>query len=688
MFVLFIQQVHRYDEKGDFDMRRLKLIVGLIGIFVMTSPAINWAEENEDVLTLGEVIVSATKYESSVKDIPGSVTIITSEEIEEQHLPNGDIGDVLRSLSGITLRRAYAPFPAYPNVRGVGSDATVVLVNGIPTNWEITHAIPPGNIERIEIIRGPASALYGANASGGVINIITKEGEGEFKSTFGGGYGTFNTYRLNADINGEGDKFFYSFAVDQEESDGEKVVTNTVIPSITMRDECEYDKWKASLNTNYNFNDNSRLSFLYNFFNDEYTRGRPNVAGDWDRHFSSIIYDQKLGDRFMLKGSGGYRFDDLLHRYDMGGDDYAERQRRYTDYYETPVELQLTGDVGSKNTLTTGFFYNNQVTDQDYVSSSTGDTTQQNEYKVMTLAGYLQDVWKPTGSWVITAGLRYDEWENYDNKFTAFTDENLSDSTHDNLSPKIGVRLNISDDTSIWTNYGMGYKPPTPEQLYDDRTSGGNPREPNPNLKPEETNSLELGFEQWFEKSVQARLVGFYNYTDDKIISWFNDDNIWINKNIGRTESYGVELDFTWHLLEYWLVTANYTWNRAKIEDNPSEPDKEGNWLPFSPEHKANLGINYAVEDDFTGSVFARYLDKQHTNDDNTKYTTSGEKRYMDRSFVVDLKATKHFTVEWGGLENIDLSLSVDNVFDEGYRTFYIYEDPGRVFFGEVNFTF
>ena len=668
-------------------MQRFKLIIGLASIFVMTIPAIDWAEE-ENVIRLEEVVVTATKYESPVKDIPGSVTIITSEEIKEQHLPNGDIGDVLRSVSGITLRRAYSPFPAYPNIRGVGSDAAVVLVNGIPTNWEITQAIPPENIERIEIVRGPASALYGANASGGVINIITKEGKDEFKSTVGGGYGTFNTYRLHGDTSGSVDKFSFSLAAVKEESDGEKVVTNNIIPSIKMIDECEYDKWGASLNTSYKFSDNSRLSFLYNFFNNEYTRGRPNVAGDWDRHFGSLIYDQKLGGGFMFKGSLGYRYDDLLHRYDMGGTNYAERQRRNTDYNETPVELQLTGDVGLRNTMTVGFFYNNQETDQDYVSSTTGATTRQNEYKVSTMAGYLQDVWKPTEALIVTAGLRFDEWKNYDNTFSAFTNEHPSDSTHNNLSPKVGVRYNISDETSLWTNYGMGYKPPAPEQLYDDRTSGGNPRQPNPDLDPEKTHSWEVGLEQWFSESVQTRLVGFYNYTDDKILSWFSTDDIWMNKNIGRTESYGTELDIAWNFQEHWLMTANYTWNTAKIDDNPSDPDQEGNWLPFSPEHKANLGITYAIENNYTGSVFARYLSKQHTNDDNEKYTAGGEERFMDSSFVVDLKATKHFPVKWGCMKNIDLSLSVDNVFDEEYRTFYIYEDPGRVFFGEVNFTF
>ena len=666
-------------------MRDLKLIIVLAGIMSLVLAQVGWAEVRE----LEDIVVTATKYESPVKDIPASVTIISSEEIKNQHLPNGDIGDVLRSVTGITLRRAYAPFPAYPNIRGVGSDATVILVNGIPTNWEITQAIPPENIERIEIVRGPASALYGANAGGGVINIITKEGKDEFRSAISGGYGTFNTRRFSATTSGGiAKKLYFSLAAYKEKSDGEKVVTNKVIPSITMIDDCDYEKWAVSLNTNYKFDNDSKVSFLYNFFNDKYTRGRPNVGGDWDRHFASFIYDRRLGEKFAFKGSLGYRYDDLLHRYDKGGTNYDPRMKRYTDYYETPIELQLTGDVGLGNTLTAGFFYNRQKTDQKYISSTTGESLRKNKYKVRTLAGYLQDTWKPIPSVILTAGIRYDHWKNYDNTFTGFKAKNPADSTHDNWSPKFGVRYNFTEQTSVWANYGMGYKPPTPEQLYDDRTSGGNPRQPNPDLKPEKTHSWELGFEKWFGTSVQTKLVGFYNYTDDKILSWFSADNIWINKNIGRTKSYGAELDVTLHLLEHWLVTANYTWNRAKIDDNPSKPEQEGNWMPFSPKHKANLGITYAIEDNFSVGGFARYLSLQHTNDDNIKYTSSGEKRFMESSFVVDLKATKRFPVKWGYLTNIDLSVSIDNLFDEEYRTYYIYEDPGRVFFVELKLTF
>jgi iron complex outermembrane receptor protein len=160
------------------------------------------------------------------------------------------------------------------------------------------------------------------------------------------------------------------------------------------------------------------------------------------------------------------------------------------------------------------------------------------------------------------------------------------------------------------------------------------------------------------------------------------------NQNIGRTESYGAELDLAWYLTENWSVTANYTYNKATVDENPQNPDLEGNHLPFSPEHKANLGVTYSRADNFTISLFTRYLSKQYCDDANTDYTDDGEELAMKESLVFDLKGTKHFQVAWGPLKTIDLSLAIDNIFDEEYRSFYMYEDPGTTYFGEVAFVF
>ena len=656
-------------------------------VALLFAPFSLYAEEpSHGKQQLEDLVVTATKYETAIKDIPASVSVISREELIDQNLPNGDIGDALRAVPGVTVRRAYAPFPASVNIRGLGSGATVYLVNGIPTDWQISQTIPVEMVERVEIIRGPASALYGANASGGVINVILKKGGVQNSAAISGGVGSFDRYRGALSADGTVKDFEYAVAGFYEESDGTNVVENNVNPSVHMIDDCNYDKTGAGFNAAYRLTDQAKISGFYNYFNDQYTRGRPNVGGDWDYHLGGLMYDQLIGQRLSLHGYIALRSDDYLHLYDRGGTNYDPRQKRFMDYQETPAELRATYEMGWGNTVTAGVFYNNQETQQDYNDWISGASLQQNEYKVMTMAGYLQDVWKATPDLTITAGLRYDRWKNYDNHFSSYTDPDPDDRTDEHVSPKLGVRYNFSQGTSLWGNYSTGFQPPTSEQLYDDRTSGGNPRQPNPDLEPETTQSFELGAQQWFGAKVQTTLVGFYNYTDDKILSWFDATNVWINKNIGRSESYGAELDVAFYLTEHWTINANYTYNKATIEDNPSNPVLEGNFLPFSPEHKANLGVTYRRPQNFSVSAYARYLSKQYCDDANTEQAVSGDELAMDESIVVDLKATKYFPVSWGVLKNIAVSLSVDNIFDEEYRTFYMYEDPGTTYYGEIKF--
>jgi outer membrane receptor protein involved in Fe transport len=638
---------------------------------------------------LDEVVVTATKYETSTKDVPASVTVINAEQLVNQNLPNQDIGDALRSVPGITLRRAYAPFPAYANIRGSGYENTLYLVNGIPTDWQISQTIPVEMVDKVEVIRGPASALYGANAGGGVVNIILKEGKDDPGGELNTGAGTFGRFRTSLSSDGKIDNFQYAMAGYYEEADGTNIVKNNVNSGTHMIDDCDYDKRGAAVSTSYRFSNQAKARVFYNFFNNRYTRGRPYVGGDWDYNLAGVIYDQKIGQALNVRVYAAYRADDYLHIYDKGGTNYALKQKRFMDYDETPMELQATYALGMGHILTSGFFYNNQTTDQDY-RDSTGTTpanTYRNKFKIRTLAGYTQDVWNITDQWILTAGLRYDYWKNYDNLFSNFKTPMPDDRTDDNFSPKAGLRYNIDDASSLWTNYGMGFKPPTSEQLYDDRTSGGNPRQPNPDLKSETTHSWEIGADHWFGSLMQASMVGFYNYTDDKILSWFDASNVWINKNIGRSESYGTELSMAMYPTANLSLTANYTFNRATIEKNPSNKTLEGNFLPFSPKHKANLGATYDWPDTFTLSAYLRYLSRQYSDDANTMRNAGGE-MIMKESFVADLKGTKHFRVNWGALNKVDLSLSVDNLFDEDYRTFYMYEDPGTTFFAELGLEF
>ena len=414
----------------------------------------------EQARTLDDVVVTATKYETAIKDVPASVTVISGTDLADQNLPNSDIGDALRSVPGVSIRRAYAPFPSAANIRGAGSDGTVYLVNGIPTDSQISQTIAVELVERVEIIRGPASALYGANATGGVINIILKSGEDTPTATIGGGLGSFGRYRAAVSSDGRLDRFSYALAGYYEEADGTNVVENNINPSIHMIDDCEYDKRGAGVNSGYRFSDSAGLRLFYNYFNDQYTRGRPHVGGDWDYHLAGLLYDQKIGSRLTINAYLGFRSDDYLHLYDKGKTNYDPNRKRYTDYTEMPAELRATVALGG-HTLTLGAYYNNQDLAQEYNDWISGDLLSENEYSVRTMAGYVQDVWTITDAMILTAGLRYDHWENYDNYFSSYTDQTLEDRTDDHLSPKIGLRYNFADSTSIWgTTAPASNRPP------------------------------------------------------------------------------------------------------------------------------------------------------------------------------------------------------------------------------------
>jgi iron complex outermembrane receptor protein len=199
------------------------------------------AEEKETkkeaaTVTLDEIVVTATKTEKKVEDAPGSVTVIDQEDLKRQNIQTVD--DALNSLSGMFVKRAKGLMSstASVNLRGFSGDKyTSILLDGQPLNDAYTGGIdwgslPVGNIERIEVIRGAASALYGGNAMGGVINIITKTPK-KLELETSGGYGTHDTwrYRLSA-----GDRFLDRLSLrigyEQESTDG--YVTTPALSSI------------------------------------------------------------------------------------------------------------------------------------------------------------------------------------------------------------------------------------------------------------------------------------------------------------------------------------------------------------------------------------------------------------------------------------------------------------------------
>jgi iron complex outermembrane receptor protein len=284
-------------------MKKQKILITALAL------GLGWQEmalaaENETA-TMEEVVVTATRTEKAVDAVPASVTVITREEMERQHIQT--IDQALQHEAGVYVKRSkgIADSMARVQMRGLyGQDRTLVLVNSMPVNGGYSggvawNQLSIDNVERIEVIRGPASALYGGNAMGGVINIITREPD-KLSASARLGYGSRDTASYGASVSGrpterlglrlgiEGDKTggYATTPVTRSISSGAGTLTGGYLTTSTSGSEKwvvgdkgdnEAARWNLNLATVYELTDTGKLSFDLQYGHQEYEYGPPHT---------------------------------------------------------------------------------------------------------------------------------------------------------------------------------------------------------------------------------------------------------------------------------------------------------------------------------------------------------------------------------------------------------------------------
>lgn len=186
-------------------MKGLKLIVVLVGIMSLILSQVSWAEEkDEGVFKLEEIVVTATKTERKLKDISTDITVITEEDIEKYEPRK--LADLLRQVPGLNLMQGPSGYFVGSRGNAPGAKGIVFMMDGIemntPTNWLNMDQIPVNNIERIEIVKTPSSAMYGPIGVGGIINVITKKPEKKFESKVSATYGSYDRKESTVNFGG------------------------------------------------------------------------------------------------------------------------------------------------------------------------------------------------------------------------------------------------------------------------------------------------------------------------------------------------------------------------------------------------------------------------------------------------------------------------------------------------------
>ena len=617
-------------------------------------------EETQKTELRYEVVVTANRVETPTNEIATSVTVITGRELEQAKKTT--VIEALREVLGLSiLQSGPAGSSASVMLRGANSEHTLVMIDGVEVNdpitpsrtYDFSHLMVDG-IERIEILRGPQSTLYGSDAMAGVINIITKKGQGKPKfhlSSLGGSYRTFSG---TAGLTGSMKKLHYSVWTSSLSSRGFSAANDT-LEGNTEAD--GYKNLSLSASADYQASDNIDLDFLAKFidtrsdidnfgsaFGDDPNNVQKYQSLFLKGHIRGLFlknrWEQKLTLSHIASNRETENPEDERHPYDSDRSQYKSRLNK--------LDWQNNFFLHETNTLTLGAEHQEEQGESFYHAESMwGPSTSLFPLKKAHNTGvYIQDQLRLAGKFFLTAGIRLDN----------HSQSGLS-ATH-RIAPAVFIR---QTSTKLKATYGTGFKSPSLYQLY----APGNSWGPigNENLKPEETASWDLGIEQalWDGK---IRVGGTYFSSRYENLIDYDYTEGYIN--IARASSKGVEFLLEIEPAENLAFSASYSHIEAKDKNT-------GEALLRRPKDK------------FTAKLNVRFAAKGRIVLSLTHLGARVDQEWID--WIATRARMAPFTLlnavgSYDILPNIQLFLRLDNILDQRYELIKGYGTPARSIYG------
>lgn len=624
---------------------KLALMSALAGVLLTASPIYAATpEDNSQQFDLDTIVVTATKTAKNIKDVPASISVITADDLAKANIKTLD--QALQYVPGMYVKESQGMMGTKISLRGMTQSQVLVLMDGIPLNNGYAGGanwgnIPIAMIERVEVLKGSFSSLYGSNAMGGVINIITKT-DAKPQTIVTGGFGENGTTTSSFFTSGQSDnkKFQYVISYDKRDVDG-YVNQPEQLPGGNRYGKFATKNENTGIKLMYDFSEGERLSILRTESN--YTYGYYDGGKDKGQRkleLTGINYEKKLNDTTELK----------VH---LGEQNYKKYWQitNGSAFSSTPVktkeaDISLNWAVDKKNLLTFGV-----ATREDEGSqySKAGKLTATATAK--TNAVYLQDEITMNPKSTLYLGARYDEWKTSD---TIKNGKTLADRNISNVSPKASFHYKADDKVTLYASAGKAFNSPTINKVVFDY----NDIQANSDLEPEEMTSYEIGVSWSASPKTTTKLALFRN--DVNLI--YQGTNRWQQ---GDAEIKGFEVEVNHKFSPELTGFINYSYNDAKFTDNPN--GYTGNRVPTVPKNTVAFGCTYA-KDKWTTNLLGRYIGTAYEDEENTYGFMS--------HFVADAK------FNYAMSKNTSLALSIDNIFDRNYYqrvgTLDIYA-PGRV---------
>ena len=717
----------------------------LIAMSGQSSYAVN-AQEIEETVVLPTVTVTATRTLQDIAQTPSSISVITAKDIDNRAVDT--VTEALQLLPGVYKSQAST---GELQVRGFDSKNISVLVDGIPMNntfnnkvdWEV---IPVHSIERIELVRGASSSLYGGKSVAGVISITTKQmppkaGSKEIRwhgKVNGGTYGTWNNElgfdarvsdRVSIGVSAEErrTKGFPGFFVATEAKDinPKKKPSNLLTPDTALtqlhkgkyilgnRGDKSLDTKNISSYITFDVGDKQVLTYRYTHANHKYSynnattlvnvNNQPTFSGNVKVGGTKYVsLNGMLGHEAELE----YQSHNLQYKneanklqislgfLDKKKDGYSEPTSPNASNYEGRgtysfypgkayhLDTQKAWKPQGKHQLVGGLNWKQESFDQSIlelkhwrdkksVDSKTipNGVKETNTGSSRNIAVFVQDTYRPNDDWAVYAGFRLDRFKKYNGshgeyntKTKAYEAAHHNDESYTEISPKLSIERYLNDSVNVYASYGHSFAPPTLYQVYRGKSNDSNIHA-NPELKPEHSDTFEIGIKKEWNDNSYLNLSAFYVNTKDKIqyVTFKKtncDDDYKKYLNVGTEVRRGVEVEVSHRFSPKWSLFGNYTWELGEIDSPVIANTKLSSgkaWNYTIPKHLFHGGIEY------NSGKWNAVWDMQYVSARQASSIATGEPDSEDAYFLhnayVNYKVSKEATLQFG----------VQNIFDREY---------------------
>jgi outer membrane cobalamin receptor len=604
----------------------------------LSTPAATAQESN---VQLKEVVVTATKTEKKQQDVTQSVTVITGEEIRKSGATNA--AEIVRTATGSTVNE-YGPLGALSviTLRGSTYQQVLVLLDGQRLNsasaggYDLSGLpVPLEAIERIEIVRGSSSALYGSDAVGGVVNIITKK-PATSQTTLTGALGRFGYTSASLYNSGRDGNTYYALSASKERSHGH-------------RENSDADRVTAGIKVGYDLGVDSSIEASSDYMTKD--QGVPGHA-----LFPSPVARQQTREvisGLRYRGRMSQSVDYSLRAYQnqqkigfQNPDPFFPEFSRHRST-ATGAEAQVNWLMGSFNLVTIGV----EGREDRLVSTTAGD------HSASLSAAFIQDEMNLGDSIILVVGGRND-------KHSVYGDE---------WSPRASARyLSAGSGTILRASYGKSFRAPTLNDLYwpDSLFLAGNP-----NLQPESAEEYEGGIEQPFGTGNTIKGTLFRRKVKD-LIQWQPDANFKFSPtNIGRARISGVEAEAKFAL------SQTFTWMVNYLHMFPVD-EETGNRLFSANSHIPDMQIGTtilaALDQKTVISLDGRWV-KNYVD-----FTQAGAEKW--EYYTVDGKITEVLSVQKG--LKTEIFIGMKNMFNRKYEVVQGYPMPPQELYGGLTAQF